>query len=59
MAAPESGTRLAEGIYDYTLDDRSFAKEIWRITRRDVPRELVEQHKTHYVHFRKKNDELE
>jgi len=29
------GTRLAEGIYDYTLDDRSFAKEIWRITRRD------------------------
>lgn len=35
MTAPESGTRLAEGIYDYTLDDRSFAKEIWRITRLD------------------------
>ncbi|MBA3823415.1 MAG: hypothetical protein H0X24_05830 [Ktedonobacterales bacterium] len=35
MTAPENGTRLAEGIYDYTLDDRSFAKEIWRITRLD------------------------
>ena len=30
---------------------------IWRITRRVVPKELVEQHKTHYVHFRKKRDE--
>src|SRR5438105_14283760 len=30
---------------------------IWRITRRVVPKELVEQHKTHYVHFRKKSDE--
>ena len=29
---------------------------IWRITRRVVPRELVEQHKSHYVHFRKKQD---
>ena len=28
---------------------------IWRISRRVVPKELVEQHKTHYVHFRKKN----
>ncbi len=27
---------------------------IWRITRRVVPQELVEQHKAHYVHFRKK-----
>ena len=32
---------------------------IWRITRRVVPKELVEQHKGHYVHFRKKSDELE
>src|SRR5258708_1571018 len=30
---------------------------IWRITKRVVPRELVESHKTHYVHFRKKSDE--
>jgi Protein of unknown function (DUF2721) len=29
---------------------------IWRTTKRSVPRELVEQHKTHYVHFRKKSD---
>jgi Protein of unknown function (DUF2721) len=29
---------------------------VWRITKRVVPRELVEQHKTHYVHFRKKSD---
>ena len=29
---------------------------IWRTTRRVVPKELVEQHKTHYVHFRKKSD---
>ena len=29
---------------------------IWRITRRVVPKELVEQHKTHYVHFRKKSE---
>ena len=27
---------------------------IWRTSKRAVPRELVEQHKTHYVHFRKK-----
>src|SRR5881392_1084222 len=27
---------------------------IWRITRRVVPKELVEQHKPHYVHFRKR-----
>jgi hypothetical protein len=27
---------------------------IWRITRRVVPKELVEQHKTHYVHFRRR-----
>lgn len=30
---------------------------IWRVTRRAVPRELVEQHKPHYVHFRKKSSE--
>ncbi|HKP35862.1 MAG TPA: DUF2721 domain-containing protein [Pyrinomonadaceae bacterium] len=30
---------------------------IWRTTRRAVPKELVEQHKTHYVHFRKKSDD--
>src|SRR3989440_3854843 len=30
---------------------------IWRITRRVVPKELVEQHKTHHVHFRKKSDD--
>jgi len=29
---------------------------IWRTTKRVVPRELVEQHKTHYVHFRKRGD---
>jgi hypothetical protein len=29
---------------------------IWRLTKRAVPKELVEQHKTHYVHFRKKRD---
>jgi hypothetical protein len=29
---------------------------IWRTTKRVVPKELVEQHKTHYVHFRKKSD---
>jgi hypothetical protein len=29
---------------------------IWRTTKRAVPQELVEQHKTHYVHFRKKRD---
>ena len=29
---------------------------IWRTSKRLVPRELVEQHKTHYVHFRKKSD---
>jgi hypothetical protein len=29
---------------------------IWRITRRVMPPELVEQHKTHYVHFRRKRD---
>ncbi len=30
---------------------------IWRTTQRFVPKELIEQHKTHYVHFRKKSDE--
>src|SRR5204863_10007437 len=29
---------------------------IWRTTKRVVPRELVEQHKAHHVHFRKKSD---
>jgi len=29
---------------------------IWRTSKRVMPRELVEQHKTHYVHFRKKRD---
>src|SRR6185436_16665270 len=29
---------------------------IWRLTKRVMPKELVEQHKTHYVHFRKKRD---
>src|SRR5438094_9903812 len=29
---------------------------IWRTSKRFVPRELVEQHKSHYVHFRKKSD---
>ena len=30
---------------------------IWRTSKRFVPKELVEQHKTHHVHFRKKSDE--
>ena len=30
---------------------------IWRITRRVVPKVLVEQHQTPYVHYRKKSDE--
>jgi hypothetical protein len=30
---------------------------IWRTTRRAVPKELIEQHKAHYVHFRKKRDD--
>ena len=30
---------------------------IWRTTRRVVPKELVEQHKTHYVHFRRRKDD--
>ena len=30
---------------------------IWRTSKRLVPRELVEQHKTHYVHFRKRSEE--
>ena len=30
---------------------------VWHTTRRVVPKELVEQHKTHYVHFRKRSDE--
>ena len=30
---------------------------IWRTAKRVVPKELVEQHKTHYVHFRKKSNE--
>src|ERR1051325_6196443 len=29
---------------------------IWHTTKRVVPQELVEQHKTHYVHFRKRSD---
>jgi len=29
---------------------------VWRTSKRLVPPELVEQHKTHYVHFRKKSD---
>src|SRR5947209_3199044 len=29
---------------------------IWRTSKRFVPRELVEQHKTHHVHFRKKKE---
>jgi len=28
---------------------------VWRITRRVVPKELVDKHKTHYVYFRKRN----
>jgi len=27
---------------------------IWRITKRVMPKELVEGHKTHYVHFRRR-----
>jgi hypothetical protein len=30
---------------------------IWRTTRRVVPKELIDQHKPHHVHFRKKIDE--
>ena len=30
---------------------------IWRITRRVVPKELIEQHKTHHVHFRRRKDD--
>ena len=30
---------------------------IWRTTRRVMPKQLVEQHKTHYVHFRKKSND--
>ena len=30
---------------------------IWRTTKKFAPRTLAEQHKTHYVHFRKKSDE--
>lgn len=29
---------------------------IWRTSKQLVPRELVERHKTHHVHFRKKNE---
>lgn len=33
MANPgNEGTQLAEGIYDYTVDDHPRAKEIWRMT---------------------------
>jgi len=31
---------------------------IWRTSQRFVPRELLEQHKPHFVHFRKRSDEL-
>jgi len=27
---------------------------VWRITKRVMPKELVEGHKTHYVHFRRR-----
>ena len=30
---------------------------VWRTTKRVVPQELVEQHKAHHVHFRKRSDE--
>jgi hypothetical protein len=30
---------------------------IWRITKRVVPKELVEGHRTHHVHFRKRSEE--
>ena len=29
---------------------------IWRTSKRLVPKEMAQQHKTHYVHFRKKSD---
>lgn len=29
---------------------------IWRTTKRVMPKELAEQHRAHYVHFRKKTD---
>jgi hypothetical protein len=28
---------------------------IWRTTKRVVPKELVEQHRPHHVHFRKRS----
>jgi len=31
---------------------------VWRTSKRLVPPELVEQHKTHYVHFRRKKNKL-
>jgi hypothetical protein len=30
---------------------------VWRITKRVMPKELVEGHRTHYVHFRKRRDD--
>lgn len=33
MTTPDAGTRLAEGIYSYTVDDRPNASEVWRLTR--------------------------
>jgi hypothetical protein len=34
MTTPtDEGIRLAEGMYEYTLDDRPRAKEMWRLTR--------------------------
>jgi hypothetical protein len=30
---------------------------VWRITKRVMPKELVEGHKTHYVHFRKRRND--
>jgi hypothetical protein len=47
-------------IFEARLALRSTHAEmdfVWRITKRVVPKELVDQHKTHYVHFRKKRDE--
>lgn len=38
MAAPGEGIRLGEGMYGYTIDDRSHASEIWRLTRREDDR---------------------
>lgn len=32
---------------------------IWRTSKRIMPRELVEQHKTHHVHFRRRNDDTD